>query len=73
MFKGSFNRTAFIIARLAQSVDHRATNLKVLGSSPTLGKNFYAPFEEGGAYCFAHVRPSVCRSVCRSPPLTLCN
>ena len=30
------------------------------------------PFEKGGAYCVAHVGPSVCRSVCKSP-LTLCN
>ena len=29
---------------------------------------FYAPFEKGGAYCFAHVRWSLCRY-----PLTLCN
>ena len=29
---------------------------------------FYAPFEKGGAYCFAHVGRLVCRY-----PLTLCN
>ena len=40
MFKGNFNRTAFIKARLPQSVDHRSTNLKVVDSSPTVGKNF---------------------------------
>ena len=26
---------------------------------------FMPPFEKGGAYCFAHVGRSVCRSVCR--------
>ena len=40
MFKGNSNRTAFIKALLAQSVDHRATNLKDVCSSPTVGKNF---------------------------------
>ena len=27
---------------------------------------FIPPFEKGGAYCVAHVGPSVGRSVCRS-------
>ena len=41
MFKGYFNRTSFIKARLAQSVMHRAKNLKVVGSSPTVhGQEF---------------------------------
>ena len=34
MYKGHFNRTVFIKAREAQSVQHQATNLKVVGSSP---------------------------------------
>ena len=34
------NRTAFIKARVARSVEHRTTNLKVVGSNPTVGKNF---------------------------------
>ena len=29
-------------ARLAQSVEHETLNLRVVGSSPTLGANFYA-------------------------------
>ena len=37
--------------------------------------DYYAPFEEGGAYCFAHVRlsirPSVCPSVGMSVSLNL--
>ena len=33
MFKRNFNRTAFIKARLAQSAEHRATILKVVGSN----------------------------------------
>ena len=35
---------------------------------------FMPPFEKGGAYCFAHVGRSVCRSVGMSVALnTLCN
>ena len=32
--------------RLAQSVEHQTTNFKVVGSSPTVGKNvlFYSPY-----------------------------
>ena len=33
--------------------------------------NIYAPFEKGGAYCFAHVGRSVGRSVCMSVSLNL--
>ena len=40
MYKSSFIRKAFIKARVAQLVEHRATNLKVLGLSPTVSKNF---------------------------------
>ena len=40
VFKGNFNRTPFINARLSQSVEHRATILKVVGSSPTVDKHF---------------------------------
>ena len=32
--------TAFINARLAHSGEHRATNLMVVDSSPTMSKNF---------------------------------
>ena len=28
-------------ARLAQSVEHETLNLRVVGSSPTLGENFF--------------------------------
>ena len=41
MFKGHFNRTAFIKARVAQSVQRQATNLKVVGSSTTVGNFFF--------------------------------
>ena len=40
MYKGHFNRTAFIKARLVQSIEHRNKNPKVVGSSTTVGKNF---------------------------------
>ena len=40
MFKGIVNRTAFI-SQIAQSVEHWDKNLKVEGSSPTVGKNFF--------------------------------
>ena len=36
MFIGHFHRTAFIKGRVAQSIQRRAKNLKVVGSSPTL-------------------------------------
>ena len=48
MYKSHFNGTAFIKARVAQSVEHRATNIKVVGSSPTVGKAF--------SFCFCHFR-----------------
>ena len=40
MYKGHFDRTAFIKARVAQSVEHHARILKALGSSPNVDKNF---------------------------------
>ena len=40
MFKCNSNKRAFIKARLAHSVEHRATNLKVVDSSPTVDKKF---------------------------------
>ena len=40
MYKDHSNRTAFIKARVAQSIEHRTKNLKVVGSSPTIVKNF---------------------------------
>ena len=40
MFKGNFNKKAFIKTRLAQSEEHRATDLKVVSSSPIVSKNF---------------------------------
>ena len=40
MYKGHLNRAAFIKVRVAQSVEHQATNLKVVGSSRSAGKNF---------------------------------
>ena len=35
-----------IDARLAQSVEHETLNLRVVGSSPTLGANLFGPFFE---------------------------
>ena len=32
----------FITARLAQSVEHETLNLRVVGSSPTLGASFFS-------------------------------
>lgn|SRR6056300_722678 len=32
----------FNLARLAQSVEHETLNLRVVGSSPTLGETFYS-------------------------------
>ena len=40
MYKGHSNSTAFIKARVAQSVKNQARNLKVVGSSPNADKNF---------------------------------
>ena len=42
--KGNSNMTAYIKARLAQLVDHRATHPKVVGSSLTLAKTFHFVF-----------------------------
>ena len=38
MNKHHFNRTAFIKARVAKSVEHHTRNLKVVDSRKTLGK-----------------------------------
>ena len=40
LYKGNLDRTIFIKSREAQSVQHWTTNLKVVGSSPTVGKHF---------------------------------
>ena len=40
MYKGHFYRIAFIETRVAQLVVQQATNLKVAGSRPTVGKTF---------------------------------
>ena len=39
VYKRHFNKTAFFKVRVAQSVEQQARNLKVSGSSPTVGKN----------------------------------
>ena len=39
--KRHFKRTAFIKARVAQTVVHQARNFQVVGSSPTFGKDFF--------------------------------
>ena len=41
MYKGHANRIAFIKGRVAQTLEHHARNLKVVGSSPTVG-NFFS-------------------------------
>ena len=40
MYKSHFNITAFIKTRVDQSVEHRATNRKVVGASPIVDKIF---------------------------------
>ena len=40
-YKGHLDRMAFIQSHVAQLVQHRTTNLKVVGSSPTVGKTFF--------------------------------
>ena len=44
IYKYHFNKTAFIKARVAQSVEHQARNLKDVGWSLTVGKNFHFVF-----------------------------
>jgi hypothetical protein len=46
--------TVFICrpARLAQSVEHETLNLRVVGSSPTLGVSFYQLLISFGLLCF---------------------
>ena len=41
MYEGNLNSTAISTARLAQSVEHQSLNLRVMGSSHTLGKQFF--------------------------------
>ena len=40
LYEGDLKRTAFIKSCVDQSVQHGTTNLKVVGSSPTVGKTF---------------------------------
>ena len=40
IYKGHFYKTAFFKAWIAQSVEHQARNLKVVGSSLIVSKNF---------------------------------
>ena len=40
MYKGHFNITAFNKARVAQSVEHRTNDFRVVGLNPTVGKIF---------------------------------
>ena len=40
MYKGYINKTVFIKAQIAESVEHQTKSLKVVVSSPTLGKKF---------------------------------
>ena len=40
VLQGHFNMIVFIKARVAQSGEHQAVYLKVVGSSPTVSKNF---------------------------------
>ena len=42
MYNRHFNRTPFINAQVAQSVEHQARDLMVVGSSPIDGKNFFS-------------------------------
>ena len=40
MYKGHLNISAFNKVRENQSVEHRTTDLRAVGSNPTVGKNF---------------------------------
>ena len=42
--KGHFSNTQFTGAQLAQSVEHETLNLRVVGSSPTLGGYFFLSY-----------------------------
>ena len=39
MYKDHLNITAFNKVRVAQSEEHRTSDLRVMGSNPTVGKN----------------------------------
>ena len=41
MYNSHFNRTAVMKAQVAQSVEHHAIDIKVVGSSPTVSKHFF--------------------------------
>ena len=41
VFKSQIILSVFSTARLAQSVEHETLNLRVVGSSPTLGDHFF--------------------------------
>ena len=44
MYKVHYKSTSFMTVREAQSVEHRPTNLKDVGSSSTVGKTFHFVF-----------------------------
>ena len=43
MYSGIYG-FSYYVARLAQSVEHETLNLRVVGSSPTLGAKIFAQF-----------------------------
>ena len=47
MYSGIYG-FSYYVARLAQSVEHETLNLRVVGSSPTLGDLFLTSFPQDG-------------------------
>ena len=47
MMTSEISKARLIQARLAQSVEHETLNLRVVGSSPTLGEAFFLVFNTG--------------------------
>ena len=54
MYIGHFYNSAFNKRREAQSVEHQTTDLRAVGSNPTMGKNFH--------FVFCRSRRAPCRS-----------
>ena len=50
-YRVSWEGTAYPVARLAQSVEHQTLNLRVVGSSPTLGEKTFFLFFLSPSLC----------------------
>ena len=65
MYSGIYG-FSYYVARLAQSVEHETLNLRVVGSSPTLGAKYFCPVFQISKLPFLEFRAFLCDQGCGS-------